>query len=81
MGPEDPWASGGGGSLARGRRPRGEPGGLGHLGGTPRALWGFKPRSDMVGRALWGQTCPAAMPGAGGEGRGRRQLAEPPQGA
>ena len=39
--------------------------------GTPRMLWDFKPRSDMVGRALWGQTCLAAMPGAGGEGRGR----------
>ena len=70
MGPEDAWVSRGGGGNPGGEGPTGGAGsGLGHLGGTPRTLWGFKPRSDTAGRALLGQTGLVAMLGAGGEGR------------
>ena len=54
MGPEDPWVSGGGGTpLGEGCLKRGCRQWSGPQWGTPRMLWGFKPRSDMVVGLCW----------------------------
>lgn len=54
MGPEDPWVSGGGGTpLGEGCLKRGCRQWSGPPWGTPRMLWGFKPRSDTVVGLCW----------------------------